>query len=103
MFTTKLLLAPVCPVKKMPQIRKCEVTFPYNPVNHDELQLKVGEIVEIVREVESHSPLLKTTFRPEVYFMVCLVFLGMYVCCIFLTVLLCFFLPGLLHIIYSTD
>ncbi|CAG03500.1 unnamed protein product, partial [Tetraodon nigroviridis] len=50
MFTTKLLLAPVCPGKKVPQIRKCEVTFAYNPVNHDELQLNVGEIIEIIRE-----------------------------------------------------
>lgn len=41
------------PVKKNPQMRKCEVTFAYNPVNHDELQLSVGEIIEIVREVES--------------------------------------------------
>lgn len=59
MFTTKLLPASVCPVKKMPPRRKCEVTFTYNPVNPDELQLNVGEIIEIVREVESHSPLLR--------------------------------------------
>uniref|UniRef100_H3D3R9 Osteoclast-stimulating factor 1 n=1 Tax=Tetraodon nigroviridis TaxID=99883 RepID=H3D3R9_TETNG len=38
--------------KKVPQIRKCEVTFAYNPVNHDELQLNVGEIIEIIREIE---------------------------------------------------
>eukprot|EP00066_Takifugu_rubripes_P014110 XP_011603376.1 PREDICTED: SH3 domain-containing protein 21 [Takifugu rubripes] len=39
-------------VKKMPQTRKCEVTFTYNPVNPDELQLNVGEIIEIIREIE---------------------------------------------------
>lgn len=57
MFATKFLFAPVCPGKKAPQIRKCEVTFAYNPVNYDELQLNVGEIIEIIREVESHPPL----------------------------------------------
>ncbi|XP_056900706.1 SH3 domain-containing protein 21 [Takifugu flavidus] len=39
-------------VKKMPQTRKCEVTFTYNPMNPDELQLNVGEIIEIIREIE---------------------------------------------------
>lgn len=39
----------------MPQTRKCEVTFTYNPVNDDELQLNVGEIIEIIREVKSHG------------------------------------------------
>lgn len=34
-------------------MRKCEVIFAYHPVNPDELQLNVGEIIEIVREVES--------------------------------------------------
>lgn len=68
MFTTRLLLASLFPVTKMPQIRKCEVTFSYTPVNQDELQLNVGEIIEIIREVESHSAVLRTTFRPEVYF-----------------------------------
>lgn len=68
MFTTKFLLASVCPVKKIPQIRKCEVTFTYNPVNHDELQLNVGEIIEIVREVESHSSLLRTTFKTSIFY-----------------------------------
>lgn len=49
--------ASVFAVKKMPQTRKCEVTFTYNPMNHDELQLNVGEIIEIIREVESQGPL----------------------------------------------
>lgn len=40
-------------------MRKCEVIYTYNAVNHDELQLNVGEIIEIVREVGSHSPLLR--------------------------------------------
>ncbi|KAK5861937.1 hypothetical protein PBY51_017373 [Eleginops maclovinus] len=34
------------------QTRKCEVTFAYNPLNEDELQLVVGETIEILREIE---------------------------------------------------
>lgn len=30
--------------------------FTYNPVNQDELQLNVGEIIEIIREVEAQGP-----------------------------------------------
>ncbi|XP_030014667.1 SH3 domain-containing protein 21 isoform X2 [Sphaeramia orbicularis] len=32
--------------------RKCEVTFAYNPMNEDELELCVGETIEIIREIE---------------------------------------------------
>lgn len=32
--------------------RKCEVLFPYSPVNEDEMQLVAGETIEIVREIE---------------------------------------------------
>lgn len=33
------------------QTRKCEVAFPYAAVHEDELELVVGETIEIVREV----------------------------------------------------
>ncbi|XP_070768172.1 SH3 domain-containing protein 21 isoform X2 [Enoplosus armatus] len=38
--------------KKMKQTRKCEVAFAYSPMNEDELDLVVGETVEIIREIE---------------------------------------------------
>ncbi|KAM3614497.1 uncharacterized protein V6R79_015444 [Siganus canaliculatus] len=38
--------------KRMKQTRKCEVTFNYDPMNEDELQLASGEIIEIIREIE---------------------------------------------------
>lgn len=34
------------------QTRKCEVVFPYVPTHEDELQLLVGETIEILREIE---------------------------------------------------
>ncbi|XP_058602151.1 SH3 domain-containing protein 21 isoform X4 [Onychostoma macrolepis] len=34
------------------QTRKCEVAFPYKPTHEDELELVVGETVEILREIE---------------------------------------------------
>lgn len=95
MLTTKLCLASVCPAKKMPQKRKCEVTFTYNPVNHDELQLNVGEIIEVIREVESHFQLLGTILRHLCIFyglvacFLCFV-LVLNVCCIFLKALMRF-------------
>ncbi|XP_034409430.1 SH3 domain-containing protein 21 isoform X2 [Cyclopterus lumpus] len=39
-------------IKKMKQTRKCEVAFAYSPFNEDELQLDVGETLEIIREIE---------------------------------------------------
>ncbi|XP_070823592.1 SH3 domain-containing protein 21 isoform X2 [Chaetodon trifascialis] len=39
-------------IKRMKQTRKCEVVFPYSPMNEDELQLDVGDTVEIIREIE---------------------------------------------------
>lgn len=78
-FTIKLFPASVCPVKKMPQIRKCEVTFTYNPVNHDELQLNVGEIIEIIREVASHATLSDLKYILLIGNLVFLFFLVMYV------------------------
>lgn len=30
------------------------MTFAYNPLNADELQLEVGDIIDIIKEVESH-------------------------------------------------
>uniref|UniRef100_A0A667Z0K5 Osteoclast-stimulating factor 1 n=1 Tax=Myripristis murdjan TaxID=586833 RepID=A0A667Z0K5_9TELE len=38
--------------KRMKQQRKCEVTYAYSPMNEDELELAVGEIIEIIREIE---------------------------------------------------
>uniref|UniRef100_A0A3Q2YZ52 SH3 domain containing 21 n=1 Tax=Hippocampus comes TaxID=109280 RepID=A0A3Q2YZ52_HIPCM len=40
------------PPKRMKQARTCEVVFAYSPVNEDELQLVVGETVEILSEIE---------------------------------------------------
>lgn len=37
----------------MKQTRKCEVAFPYSPMNKDELELVVGETIEIIKEVDS--------------------------------------------------
>ncbi|XP_038832576.1 CD2-associated protein-like isoform X2 [Salvelinus namaycush] len=34
------------------QTRKCEVAFAYSPLNEDELELVVGETIEILREIE---------------------------------------------------
>uniref|UniRef100_H2V571 Osteoclast-stimulating factor 1 n=2 Tax=Takifugu rubripes TaxID=31033 RepID=H2V571_TAKRU len=40
------------PASKKPKKRQCKVLFEYNPVNEDELELKVGDIVDILEEVE---------------------------------------------------
>ncbi|KAL4657565.1 SH3 domain-containing protein 21 isoform X1 [Arapaima gigas] len=37
---------------KKSQIRKCEVAFAYSPMNDDELDLVVGETIEILKEIE---------------------------------------------------
>lgn len=34
-----------------PKKRQCKALFEYNPVNEDELELKVGDIVDILEEV----------------------------------------------------
>lgn len=34
-----------------PKKRLCKVQFDYNPVNEDELELKVGDVVDILEEV----------------------------------------------------
>ncbi|MEQ2268516.1 hypothetical protein XENORESO_002175 [Xenotaenia resolanae] len=39
---------------KVTQTRKCEVAFAYSPQNEDELELVVGETLEILREVHRH-------------------------------------------------
>uniref|UniRef100_A0A8B9R937 Osteoclast-stimulating factor 1 n=1 Tax=Astyanax mexicanus TaxID=7994 RepID=A0A8B9R937_ASTMX len=44
MRTSKMPLKDLC--------RKCEVTYTYMPQNEDELELAVGETVEILREIE---------------------------------------------------
>ncbi|TNN89099.1 CD2-associated protein [Liparis tanakae] len=38
--------------KKTKPTRKCEVAFAYDPFNEDELQLVVGETLEIIREIK---------------------------------------------------
>ncbi|PWA20628.1 hypothetical protein CCH79_00011524, partial [Gambusia affinis] len=38
--------------KKVVQTRKCEVAFAYTPQNEDELELAVGETLEIIKEIE---------------------------------------------------
>ncbi|XP_029361104.1 SH3 domain-containing protein 21 isoform X2 [Echeneis naucrates] len=38
--------------KKMKQTRKCEVVFAYSPMNEDELELVVGDTIEIMKEIE---------------------------------------------------
>ncbi|MEQ2270781.1 hypothetical protein XENORESO_012694 [Xenotaenia resolanae] len=37
---------------KKPKKRQCKVEFEYQPVNEDELELKVGDVVDIIEEVE---------------------------------------------------
>ncbi|XP_028253449.1 CD2-associated protein [Parambassis ranga] len=37
---------------KKPKRRQCKVLFEYQPQNEDELELKVGEVLEIIEEVE---------------------------------------------------
>uniref|UniRef100_A0AAX7ST04 Osteoclast-stimulating factor 1 n=1 Tax=Astatotilapia calliptera TaxID=8154 RepID=A0AAX7ST04_ASTCA len=43
---------PVPAASKKPKKRQCKVLFEYQPQNEDELELKVGNIVEITEEVE---------------------------------------------------
>ncbi|XP_035527779.1 SH3 domain-containing protein 21 isoform X2 [Morone saxatilis] len=38
--------------KKMKQTRKCQVEFAYSPMNEDELELNVGDTIEIIKEIE---------------------------------------------------
>ncbi|XP_072249971.1 SH3 domain-containing protein 21 isoform X2 [Leuresthes tenuis] len=38
--------------KKMKQIRKCEVAYAYTPHNEDEMELVLGETIEIISEIE---------------------------------------------------
>uniref|UniRef100_A0A3Q0SM96 Osteoclast-stimulating factor 1 n=1 Tax=Amphilophus citrinellus TaxID=61819 RepID=A0A3Q0SM96_AMPCI len=43
---------PVPPASKKPKKRQCKVLYEYQPQNEDELELKVGDIVDINEEVE---------------------------------------------------
>ncbi|KAK1795054.1 hypothetical protein P4O66_010245 [Electrophorus voltai] len=56
---------------KMPkeQCRKCEVAFAYTPTNEDELELIVGETIEILREVVSNMFLTKALFIEDGWWM----------------------------------
>jgi len=36
----------------MKQIRKCEVAYAYTPLNEDEMELVLGETIEIISEVK---------------------------------------------------
>lgn len=49
--TGGFLPQPPAPAKK-PKKRQCKVLFDYQPQNEDELELKVGEIIDIIEEVE---------------------------------------------------
>lgn len=49
--------------KTIKQKRKCEVVFAYNPMNQDELELVVGETIEIIKEVELSLLLSLLTFE----------------------------------------
>ncbi|XP_076612788.1 CD2-associated protein [Chaetodon auriga] len=40
------------PAARKPKRRQCKVLFDYQPVNEDELELKVGDIVDILEEIE---------------------------------------------------
>ncbi|XP_034029968.1 SH3 domain-containing protein 21 isoform X2 [Thalassophryne amazonica] len=37
---------------KKKQVRQCEVAFAYSPINEDELELIVGETIELIKEIE---------------------------------------------------
>nr|XP_023677020.1 SH3 domain-containing protein 21 [Paramormyrops kingsleyae] len=47
--------------------RRCEVLFPYTPLNDDELELTVGEIVEILKEIEDGWWLGKNNYKLGVF------------------------------------
>ncbi|CAK6976951.1 CD2-associated protein [Scomber scombrus] len=49
--TGGFLPQPPAPAKK-PKKRQCKVMFDYQPQNEDELELKIGEIIDIIEEVE---------------------------------------------------
>ncbi|XP_071115071.1 SH3 domain-containing kinase-binding protein 1-like isoform X5 [Haliotis cracherodii] len=50
-FKDNMPLGPL-PPKKKDKKKKCKVMFDYTPENEDELQLKEGEIIDFIREVE---------------------------------------------------
>ncbi|XP_046574463.1 SH3 domain-containing kinase-binding protein 1-like isoform X2 [Haliotis rubra] len=50
-FKDNMPLGPL-PPKKKDKKKKCKVMFDYTPENEDELELKEGEIIDFVREVE---------------------------------------------------
>lgn len=49
---TKLEPRSIRQTKRINQPRRCEVTFAYAPQNQDELELCVGEVIEIMNEIE---------------------------------------------------
>ncbi|XP_048883022.1 SH3 domain-containing protein 21 isoform X2 [Brienomyrus brachyistius] len=52
---------------KGPPTRRCEVLFAYNPMNEDELELTVGETVEILKEIEDGWWLGKSNYKLGVF------------------------------------
>lgn len=59
----------ISPAKKAKALtRKCEVTYAYNAVHEDELELAVGETIEILKEVFCE---LETLLRTSVSGFVC--------------------------------
>ncbi|KAI9999976.1 hypothetical protein NQD34_011819, partial [Periophthalmus magnuspinnatus] len=49
---TKMEPRSIRQIKKIKQTRRCEVVYAYAPQNQDELELCVGEVIEIMNEIE---------------------------------------------------
>lgn len=50
-FSFTISLFPSFPPGERNRRRRCQVAFSYMPQNEDELELKVGDIIEVVGEV----------------------------------------------------
>lgn len=52
-FHFMISLFPSFPSGERSRRRRCQVAFSYMPQNEDELELKVGDIIEVVGEVST--------------------------------------------------
>lgn len=52
-FHFMISLFPLFPPGERSRRRRCQVAFSYMPQNEDELELKVGDIIEVVGEVST--------------------------------------------------
>lgn len=52
-FYFTIFLFPSFPSGERNRRRRCQVAFSYMPQNEDELELKVGDIIEVVGEVST--------------------------------------------------